>query len=816
MIKRLLIVPVLLFQFSFLAAQLKTEKKTNKNFNPKYRYFTNSRLPNGINVKGDITFIANSIVNRDGGTTNTTPEIGYNGSSQNGSFNMQYIDIDGFIDENNDGVDDTFSSSSSTLNIPNCSRIVYAALYWTALYPYKTWEGEEPTDSDFNTIKLKLPGNTSYTDITGYTIYNNNGDVREKPYLCYSDVTQSIKELKNPNGTYTTANIKAVTGYDNKNVGSAAGWTIVIVYENSKLTEKHISILDGFLPIYKLYTGKAYHYNFKTKLSGSVKTSVLVGALDGDFEVSGSQLQLEDPTHTGNFIDLSSGHNNSTDNFFNSSITINNEHSKTRNPSGNNTLGFDMDLFNLNNVGNTLIENKQTNTTFKFTTQKDNYWPFLHALVIENISPNIQLIKTIEDDAGNDLASTSIKLGDYIWYNINFQNTGNDNALNTVITSRLPKSVNFIEADLELPNSKITYDYESHYNHNLLHFYIPDDMVVKGSSENSIKIKIQVSKHCDDYLDLDSNIVNNHTYISYDSDQAGLPRVEYQTSSSGLDHCNFNIIEDSNLLVDTNNCAFYREEVLCGTSIYLDAGYGFETYVWTDASGNVIGNTQSISARKEGIYTVTKKASTPSFESQEIINVVPFGKHSNPLESLADKMLICPNYSREVAEVFLSEEENSKTLHLPFTSNSNTMIRWYQLDENSCQNETESECPIGLECTWKEIGDKLEQTFTEVGEYKLEILYSGRCPKDYYLKVNDRNLGIDQNSLNPLNIYPNPTSTILYTPEELHGKSYKIVNSLGKIIKEGKINMQISTQGLKNGIYLLKIQGYNGYKFLKF
>src|SRR5690606_34488029 len=76
------------------------------------------------NIKGDITFIGNNIVNRDGGW-NSRPNEPYDGSRSNDELNMQYIDIDG--DRS------TFSSSSADLEVPNleCSEIVYAGLYWS-------------------------------------------------------------------------------------------------------------------------------------------------------------------------------------------------------------------------------------------------------------------------------------------------------------------------------------------------------------------------------------------------------------------------------------------------------------------------------------------------------------------------------------------------------------------------------------------------------------------------------------------------------------------------------------------------------------
>ncbi|NER09937.1 hypothetical protein [Muriicola jejuensis] len=39
------------------------------------------------NIKGDLTFIANNIVNRDGGTGNTEPEDPYNATGNSSTYN---------------------------------------------------------------------------------------------------------------------------------------------------------------------------------------------------------------------------------------------------------------------------------------------------------------------------------------------------------------------------------------------------------------------------------------------------------------------------------------------------------------------------------------------------------------------------------------------------------------------------------------------------------------------------------------------------------------------------------------------------------
>jgi len=80
---------------------------------------------NFVNIRGGYTFLSNSVMNRvlpDGSGVNTP----YNGAASNNSLHIEYVDVD--------SDPTTFSSSSSTLSLPECSRIHWAGLYWAGNY----------------------------------------------------------------------------------------------------------------------------------------------------------------------------------------------------------------------------------------------------------------------------------------------------------------------------------------------------------------------------------------------------------------------------------------------------------------------------------------------------------------------------------------------------------------------------------------------------------------------------------------------------------------------------------------------------------
>ncbi|WGH75882.1 hypothetical protein P8625_01585 [Tenacibaculum tangerinum] len=360
-------------------------------------------------LRGNLTFIANNTLNRSNNGNGQSANNPYNGngsnSDHNGASNMDYIDID--------SDPTTFSSSSATLNLPNCSKVTYAGLYWAAIYPYEEWKDEEfgvnTRDDDFNEMKFKLPGASNYIDVvadkfdaTARELIYDDGITTEKPYVCYKDVTGLIQGLANPNGVYYGANIKATKGRDTfgSSLGSSAGWILVVIYENETESRKKFFVFDGFATI-KVNEGEdesVYDVpfsGFTTIPTGPVAANFLVGSLEGDQKIENDRFELQDTS--GNFQKLTTGSLNPIDNFFNSSITYNNSYLGGRTPDSENTLGLDADFFELNNPSNSLIGNNQSSGVMRFSSTQDSYWPFLLGLSVEVIEPSIRLVKTIDD-----------------------------------------------------------------------------------------------------------------------------------------------------------------------------------------------------------------------------------------------------------------------------------------------------------------------------------------------------------------------------------------------------------------------------------
>lgn len=781
------------------------------------------RLENGnIQVKGDIIFVSNNILNRASEANPGEANTPYNGTQNNNALWMEYIDID--------ADPSTFSSSSASLALDDaCSRVVYAGLYWASTYPNERSTDETqafngtPRIEDWNEIKFRLPGG-SYIDIVadndldpageedeiifdGYDYTNINNSFKDSPIVCYRDVTNLVQSLATPNGEYTVANIRATKG---ERVGSSsAGWILVIIYENPNESGKYISTFDGYAGVQTGVTADYSVSGFRTLPAPfQVNARLGMGALEGDRGITGDNLRISSnlnfPTFTtvGNTL-------NPTDNFFNATITNNDTQVSTRNPYGTNTLGLDADLLGLNNPSNSVIGNDETGATMRLTSSGDGYGAFLSTFSVEIIEPEIQLVKTVQsynDNDGDgvfqysDITGGNVSLGEEIFYVISFHNVGNDNAVGTTIRDELPLNVTFDDLvnSMELP-AGVTYTFTPRdpadlTSRDVIVFNIPDNLVVKNQPDPQvIRFSVNVVNSCFELRDACSNEIKNQAYVTY-SGQDNTAVISDDPSFYGFDSCDYGLPGSSNFIANIDDCDFQREEVLCGSSITITAGDDFVGYQWynnvvIDGSGNVTytgdimtGQTnQSLTVTELGTYRVVKTAPAPCLSFDEIINVVPFTNAlTNPVVPLINNGTI-----RGEVEVCSANGENFPKIYL-CGLNDNALIDtdindaqslvWERLNTGTCTDPgtVDDNCPNpSSTCTWTQVHTGNDYTANTAGEFRLRVVYQNSCQRIFYFDVYTNVLDPE---ITPSDIICNtPGSITVDSPSASAGYEFELV-----------------------------------------
>ncbi|TYP76895.1 T9SS type B sorting domain-containing protein [Aquimarina intermedia] len=737
-------------------------------------------------INGNLVMTGNSIVGlRQTSAGFFDPNAAYNGTLNNGNSISDYIDID--------GDPSTFSSSSADIETPRpgCTRIVYAGLYWSATY-YLVRTGDSdfnnpaPNDvnnrngneqrtglpaqdarklgaNDFRDVKFKVPGGT-YVDITAsdiiYDGYRNtptnpsntaNDDV---PYVCYADVT-SLIDQSNPTGTYTLANMNATIGLTSGVSGASGGWVLVVVYEDALEPSRYISTADGFIQIQRGDDPVDFTYSGFTTLPGTlpVRARYGVAGLEGDRSISGDRLRMRN--RFGTFVSLGSttGAPNATGNFFDSSVSFNNNYLTNRNPSSTNTLGLDVDLFDLPNTGNTLLGNNQTSATFRLTTGGDTYRVFLNTFAVDIIEPELQVIKRVYDTDGiTDITNASVELGDELFYDLEIQNVGNEDLVDgsVVVRDILPANTDLVGVqDATLPPG-VTYTFPSP---GIVDFNIPADLVeagingLPGDLPIHIRFRARLVNSCEDLRDACSNTIQNSALATFTGAISGATRTN--NSSSVIGACGNTDGEATNFLANVPACS--KSVLACTSDLRLEAGAGYDRYTWSGPgiSPPIVTtvNFLNVPVPQTGTYSVVKEDTDPSdgtcMSLTEEYEVQSFSDITNPISNYVNGTTVTTENCSglEIPQISLC---GSQTMFLEtnFSSSGFRSISWQRLaPSGACVSDPNDPCSsISSDCTganWVEEpgGNVANFTVGTAGDYRILAEFDGGCFIPFYFSV---------------------------------------------------------------------------------
>ena len=676
-----------------------------------------------LEVKGSMLVVGNNILGQDNFDFNDN-------TLDNQDIAMQYIDIDSDTS--------TFSSSSADLLIPaqddgsptTCYRVAYAALYWGAIL-------QSGDRTNINQVKLKIPGSTTYIDITGEVIYDaivnpiiaEPGEPGNSPYACFADVTSILSGLSDLEGAYTVANITSSLGLNNS-TGLTAGWTLFVVYEDPNLTTKSFTTFDGFSHVYDGHQELVPVSGFTTPQTGNIDLQFAYATLDGDKTKRATKLEINGKQVTTPL--------RSSNKFFGSVIENENGVSYPRNPFGSNTLGYDTGSLEIINSEPEFIGNNDTSADFGIQVapgQADPLYIFFGAFAVDIIAPDIDLTKVVVDELGNDINGTEVVLGQNLFYEITYQSVGNDNVTQFTIKDILPDHIIFDPlTDIDLSNAGgATLQSYDPVTRTLI-FNIPDGSVQVNDPLFVIRLAVQVVPNCYDLSQACSNEILNQAYATYQG--VINDTVIIEEGSFAITEC-LGSPGPTNFLVDISNCSFQRTEILCGSSVLLTAADGYDSYSWsTSTTGTpVISTDQTYTATQTGTYYVQNTTSSNCVSITEEITVIPYGSTiTNPVIPYADEVVICPNDGKELPNIFLCGANDERIITTGISDA--VSIIWEQLDETSCTPVINQDCANENDsCTWNQVGTGPDYTANTSGQFRLVINYPGGCFSVFYFNV---------------------------------------------------------------------------------
>jgi gliding motility-associated-like protein len=377
-----------------------------------------------ITQKGGIVFLSNT-------SSKATPDnvvqdqMPPSGTGYDNNYTNAYVDIDGDAT--------TFMSSSDQLNLTQCSEISWAGLYW----------GGEVTATNTNyakrnLVKLKI-NSSSYIDLTADYLKDNSTGF--KTYHCFKDIT-SIMKANGLTDLYTVANV--VTDIGGKNL--FGGWTIVVVYKNNTQTMRNLTVFDGLANVMSgtYSTVDIPISGFQTPLSGPVTFDLGLVVYDGDRSLTGDQLMFKGAS---NFINLSDALHPSTD-MFNSTLARYGVLTPLRNPSYNNTLGYDANIFSPDNTSKNYIGNNAISAIIRQTTGGETYLTQVVTSAIDVYEPDLRAAVRVKNLTHPGVAKASP--ADILEYTITGMNIGSDPSVNTYINDTIEGNAQYIPGSLKI------------------------------------------------------------------------------------------------------------------------------------------------------------------------------------------------------------------------------------------------------------------------------------------------------------------------------------------------------------------------------
>ncbi|MFC4400789.1 HYR domain-containing protein, partial [Mariniflexile soesokkakense] len=358
-------------------------------------------------------------VSRNNGSWTT---ISSNSSNNGQQFNSPYL---------------IFSDSNYTLQVTFLRSQNPARALVNVTYNQTVAQTTQVTKT-FNKRKVSIKGPTAaaYTEVTATGIaFPTNGDDRNM-YSAYAEVTDYVRQYGI--GNYFVADIALREG-NVDGTGYYGGWGMVVIYENSKMKWRDVTVFDGHAHV---TNGVADHTinvsGFNAVQNGDVNLKLGLMAGEGDIQWTGDYFQIEQ-RNTGLYQPLSHS-NNSATNFFNSSILTG---GNARNPNYQNNTGLDIAMFNVNNTGNAIINNNQTSTSFRYGSAQDTYIIFNITFSVDAYVPQVDGILTTTSINGNPNPPTqSLEPGQAAGYKIEIRNKGTEATNNTIITVPIPNSIN--------------------------------------------------------------------------------------------------------------------------------------------------------------------------------------------------------------------------------------------------------------------------------------------------------------------------------------------------------------------------------------
>jgi len=263
---------------------------------------------------------------------------------------------------------------------------------------------EDEAHNEIDQILLKLP-KENYIPIKGDIIFDGSSDVHyvtNAPYVAFADITTLLQNSKRKEGEYTIANVRAGRGYIEG--GSSAGWALVVVYEDFKEKMKKVEIKDGFLEVRNNQNPIVFN-KFRTPAEQEVFPRLFGAAFESDAYLGENKIAVR-TRKSGVYLETDK---RKAENFFNSSITEDEEYLKGRKLNSINTMGFDVFSMEVPNFNNQFVPSESETLNVDIVSTEDVFYTFLMGLSIDSdVLTSTEEVQRVFDEEQKKLDAQNI------------------------------------------------------------------------------------------------------------------------------------------------------------------------------------------------------------------------------------------------------------------------------------------------------------------------------------------------------------------------------------------------------------------------
>jgi uncharacterized repeat protein (TIGR01451 family) len=344
-----------------------------------------------------------------------------------------------------------FNASGGSIVVPAGASIIHATLFWGGSMRINPGDTPAVDPNAKGQVLFARPNDNCATTNCAVTaptsdVYQINSTTSLGPYRASADITDKLNQpnlgwvVNGPHQSLnvSVANIQTTLGRD-----KAAGWGIIVVYQDSKTSPHHIRILKGMAQESIIEDDLFGFDGFQTANAGNVLSEVASVSFDGDASNATDSISVIDPGGSAVIADRANPDNN----IANSTISLAGIITPYLNNSSiersSNTFGVDVDRISLVNGLSRNVNSAQLQPS----VSSDVFYITGIAISNEITSPDIQLTKYVSSVSGGD--ANTVETGDTVQYTITATNNGQANASNLIIRDDLG-------ADLSLVSSTAT------------------------------------------------------------------------------------------------------------------------------------------------------------------------------------------------------------------------------------------------------------------------------------------------------------------------------------------------------------------------